>query len=94
MIIELKKPLAFLGILIFIIITAFALEKGGFSQIRYVLLTPKDKLYWAVRENDTKKLKKLLDRKPEIVNGNTEMGYTPLHFACLLGHYEIADVLP
>lgn len=90
---ELKKPAIFLGILIFIILTAFAVGKGGFGQIQYVLLSPTDKLYWAVRENDTKKLKKLLDRKPEIVNGYLNGGFAPLHFACLLGHYEIANVL-
>ncbi len=91
---ELKKPAIFLGILVFIILTIFAIAKGGFSQIEYVLLSPTDKLYWAIRENDTKKLSKLLDKKPDIVNGaRNGDGYTPLHWASLLGQYEIAEIL-
>lgn len=91
---ELVKPLVLVAILAFIILTAFAAEKGGFSQIEYVLLSPTGKLYWAIRENDTKKLSKLLDKKPDLVNSAMNRdGYTPLHWASRLGHYEIAEIL-
>ena len=45
------------------------------------------------REKMTQNLIKLYNPSPELINGITKEGYTPLHLACMKGHINIIKIL-
>ena len=45
------------------------------------------------REKMTQNLIKLYNPSPELINGITKEGYTPLHLACIKGHINIIKIL-
>src|SRR5881227_117827 len=47
----------------------------------------------AIRSGDLEKVKLLLENNPALVSSKDTNGMTPLHFAALEGHYDIAEFL-
>ena len=55
-----------------------------------------DEIHEATWKGDLEKIKKLLDKKPELVNAQDESGWTPLHYSVYYfqeNHTEIIDLL-
>jgi ankyrin repeat protein len=74
---------------------AFLTEKGGkLTTTRFGNQPSKTlRFFAAVRDNDAKLVKILLDDTPELANTRGATGETPLHWAAALGNLPIIDLL-
>lgn len=78
---KLIRPLVFLAIIVL------------FIAAIYIWIMPGDDIMTASLKGDTARVKALLQRHPELAQTTTFHGYTPLHWAAMDNHYEMAESL-
>ena len=69
----------------------------GFTALHYAVSCSKDKghtqLHKACIKGDVTEMMRLVDVDDHMINAQSNGGYTPLHFACRLGHSDIVKTL-
>jgi len=60
-------------------------KENGWNALHYSCFYGRDEM--------TETLIKIFNPSPELINGLTNDGYTPLHFACIKGHINVVRIL-